>query len=112
MSIFQNVFDAMAELLEHIVIFNELTEQSNLSNKWSFYKKWLQTLAKNNEIFQHCTTFEINGLETSLDDIETVITGNIFRVSKHRLVSTILFMIIICCVFRYFCRACWTQSDS
>ncbi|XP_064540775.1 WASH complex subunit 4 [Drosophila montana] len=83
-----NVFDAMAELLEHIVIFNELTEQSNLSNKWSFYKKWLQTLAKKNEIFQHCSKFEINGLETSLDDIETVITGNIFRIFLQSLLDT------------------------
>lgn len=73
----------MAELLQHILIFNELTEQSNLSNKWSFYKKWLQTLAKNSETFDSCSAFELKGLETSLNDIENVITGNIFRVIKH-----------------------------
>lgn len=77
----QNIFDAMAELLQHILTFNEITEQSNLSNKWSFYRKWLQTLAKNSETFERCSSFELNGLETSLNDIENVITGNVFRVN-------------------------------
>jgi len=73
----------MVELLEHIIIFNELTEQSNLSTKWSLYKKWLQTLTKSTDTSQYCTKYEINGLQTSLDDIETVISGNIFQVIKH-----------------------------
>ncbi|XP_017871177.1 PREDICTED: WASH complex subunit 7 homolog [Drosophila arizonae] len=83
-----NIFDAMAELLQHIVTFNEITEQSNLSSKWSFYRKWLQTLAKNSETFERCSSFELNGLETSLNDIENVITGNIFRIFLHSLLET------------------------
>jgi len=85
----------MGELFEHIVIFNELTEQSNLSSKWSLYKKWLQTLAKSTETSIYCTSFEINGLQTSLDDIETVISGNIFQVNKP---THILIICLILCV--------------
>ncbi|EDV95255.1 GH17673 [Drosophila grimshawi] len=83
-----NVFDAMVKLLEQIVVFNEITEQSSLSSKWSFYKKWLQTLAKSNATYEHCTNFEINGLQTSLDDIESVISGNVFRILLDSLLDT------------------------
>ncbi|XP_034490748.1 WASH complex subunit 4 [Drosophila innubila] len=83
-----NVFDAMVELLEHIIIFNELTEQSNLSTKWSLYKKWLQTLTKSTDTSQYCTKYEMNGLQTSLDEIESVISGNIFQIFLDSLLDT------------------------
>ncbi|KAH8397847.1 hypothetical protein KR222_003588, partial [Zaprionus bogoriensis] len=82
------LFDAMLELLEQLVVFNELLEQSNLSGKWPLYKKWLQTLAKSSDAQASGTNFELNCLQTSLDDIEPVISGNIFRLFLDSLQET------------------------
>lgn len=72
----------MVELLEQFVSFNEITEQSKLAIKWPLYKKWLQTLAKSSETYETCSNFEINGLQASLDDLDTVFAGNIYQVSE------------------------------
>ncbi|XP_017852011.1 WASH complex subunit 4 isoform X2 [Drosophila busckii] len=80
------VFDAMIELIEQLVVFNELTEHSNISTQWAFYRKWLQSLAKSKEAA--CNSFELNGLQTSLEDIETVITGQIFRIFLDSLLES------------------------
>lgn len=74
----------MSELLEQFVCINEITEQSNLSPNWPLYKKWLQTLAKSSDTYKSCSNFEINGLQTSLDDLDTVFAGNIFQVIKAK----------------------------
>lgn len=74
----------MAELLEQFVCINEITEQSNLSANWPLYKKWLQTLAKSSETYASCSSFEINGLQTSLDDLDTVFAGNIYQASEAK----------------------------
>ncbi|XP_034118767.1 LOW QUALITY PROTEIN: WASH complex subunit 4 [Drosophila albomicans] len=79
-----HVFDAMAELLEQLVVFNELTEQSSLSAKWPLYKKWLQTLLGKSS----SSTFEVQGVQSSLDDIDSVISGNIFQMLLVSLLDT------------------------
>ncbi|XP_002067587.2 WASH complex subunit 4 [Drosophila willistoni] len=75
-------FDSICELLEQIVIFNEISMQSNMSEKWTLYKKWLKNLDKSkaNDLTGLYTKLEIGGLYASLDDLETVISGNIFRI--------------------------------
>uniref|UniRef100_A0A6P4E2L4 WASH complex subunit 7 homolog isoform X1 n=1 Tax=Drosophila rhopaloa TaxID=1041015 RepID=A0A6P4E2L4_DRORH len=75
------VFDVMAELLEHVVVFNELANQSKISAMWSLYKKWLVTLSNNSGLSSdRFTSMELNGLSVSLVDIENVITNDFFRI--------------------------------
>ncbi|KAI8035355.1 WASH complex subunit 4 [Drosophila gunungcola] len=75
------VFDAMAELLEHVVVFNELANQSKISAMWSLYKKRLVTLSNNSRLSsQQYTSMELNGLSGSLVDIENLITKDFFRI--------------------------------
>ncbi|KMZ10118.1 WASH complex subunit 4 [Drosophila simulans] len=69
------VFDAMTELLEHIVVFNELANQSKISTMWALYKKWLLNLSNSQS-----ANLELNGLSTSLVDIENLITKDFFRI--------------------------------
>ncbi|KAH8384968.1 hypothetical protein KR093_003493 [Drosophila rubida] len=81
------VFDAVAELLEQFLMFNELIEQSSLSAKWSLYKKWLQSLVKSTTA-SSCSSFEAHGLQSSIDDIDAVISGNIFQMLLDSLLDT------------------------
>ncbi|KAH8409195.1 hypothetical protein KR009_010220 [Drosophila setifemur] len=74
------VFDFMTELLEHLVVFNEIADQSRISGKWALYKKWLATLSSQKSASDLCTSLELKGVTTSLADIETVIAGNLFRI--------------------------------
>ncbi|XP_039497730.1 WASH complex subunit 4 [Drosophila santomea] len=76
------VFDAMAELLEHIVVFNELANQSKISTMWALYKKWLIHLSNSQS-----TNLELNGLSSSLVDIENLITKDFFRILLDNLME-------------------------
>jgi len=69
----------MSELLEHIVVFNELANQSKISTMWALYKKWLMNLSNSQS-----ANLELNGLSTSLMDIENLITKDFFRVSQRK----------------------------
>ncbi|EDV46888.1 WASH complex subunit 4 [Drosophila erecta] len=76
------VFDAMTELLEHIVVFNELANQSKISTMWALYKKWLMHLSNSQS-----TSLELNGLSTALVDIENLITKDFFRILLDNLME-------------------------
>ncbi|XP_001355110.3 WASH complex subunit 4 isoform X1 [Drosophila pseudoobscura] len=81
------VFDAMTELLEDVVVFNEISDQSKIAAKWTLYKKWLAALSNSKQTSDQCSSMELNGLLTSLDDIETVITGNLFGILLNSLLE-------------------------
>ncbi|XP_017062331.1 WASH complex subunit 4 [Drosophila ficusphila] len=75
------VFNVITELLEHVVIFNELANQSKITAMWALYKKWLINLSNNGGLSSdRLTSLELNGLNTSLVDIESVITKDFFRI--------------------------------
>ncbi|XP_070132678.1 WASH complex subunit 4 isoform X2 [Drosophila bipectinata] len=73
------LFDYMNELLESVVVFNEIVERSYIASIWVLYKNWLATLTNNKCILDHCTTLELLGLSKALKEIESVISGNLFR---------------------------------
>ncbi|XP_030379542.1 WASH complex subunit 4 [Scaptodrosophila lebanonensis] len=83
-----SVFDSMIELLEHLVIFNEITEQSSFATNWLLYKKWLQKLAKDPNVSStNCTELELKGLQQAIDDIEVVISGNVYPMLLNKLLE-------------------------
>ncbi|XP_022214101.2 WASH complex subunit 4 isoform X2 [Drosophila obscura] len=81
------VFEAMTELLEDVVVFNEIADQSKIAPKWTLYKKWLTTLSNSKETTEQCSSMEMNGLLSSLGDIETMIAGNLFGILLNSLLE-------------------------
>ncbi|KAH8366553.1 hypothetical protein KR084_003635, partial [Drosophila pseudotakahashii] len=77
------VFDAMTEILEHVVVFNELANQSKISTMWGLYKKWLINLSNHDQ----STNLELRGLSTSLVDIESLITKDFYRILLDNLME-------------------------
>ncbi|XP_034661936.1 WASH complex subunit 4 isoform X1 [Drosophila subobscura] len=81
------VFEAMTELLEDVVVFNEIADQSKIALKWTLYKKWLTMLSNSKQTTGQCSSMELNGLLSSLGDIETVIAGNLFGILLNSLLE-------------------------
>lgn len=83
---FQSVFHYIADMLVILITFQEILKNASLSHCWQFFKQSIKSVKYNLDTFeQKFDIHSIQGVESTLIDLEQILIGDVFEHLIHSL---------------------------